>query len=209
MAMLLAHGANAVVIDFECGSGLCGFTTVSTEAVNIRPFDDVINRNTATGFDKFFETSFLVIGDKQDSIANDPNNGTTTASYSLGKLAAGTYSYFVEFDYVVDTNSANGISPDDFLVSFTGVDTGGLVLKTDSIAQNATPRKKEFFNSVGFTLTQERDVNLSFSLIEESKNNSSAAGIDNLTIQQVPEPGSFALGAMALLSLAAVRRRHT
>jgi hypothetical protein len=210
MAMLLAHGANAALINisqnFEsCTDVACGAVVTYVganslkNAINHRDEMNVINTPAATfSFDNFFTTShpnnnyndFLVIGDRTDNITGD-NVGLTRASFSLSDLAAGSYNFLVSFDYVVDTNSSTQdtstpkkyFSPDDFLVRFeTDTGTGALkdVLSIDNIYRNET-RQYRFSKNVGFTLATDSKVYLSFSLDEGANDNSSAAGIDNRT----------------------------
>jgi len=220
--------------DFESCTTVasCGVTVTfvadgTATSVNRRNRTDTINTSTTAGFDSFFGNAnspanhFLVIGDISGDISGEPNGqsagGLSRASFGLGSLAAGSYTFEVGFDYVVDTNSVTGspnFSPDDFKVLFESANPGGGLLATvldlsaTNIIKNSTPRQVGFSTTVGFSLASASNVFLSFSLQEYNGHNSSAAGIDNLSIMQVPEPGSLALTSLALLGLAVLRRRR-
>jgi PEP-CTERM motif len=209
---------NACALGGSCGASVTFVADGTASSVNVRAANDAIDGNGSTGFDSFFSSQFLAVGDISGNLSGEPNGqsngGLSRASFSLGTLGAGSYRFRVGFDYVFDTNAGNGVSnPDDFLVRFeTGTGTGALVdvlsIGDVTTTGNVSNRRQAgFSNLVAFTLASTSNVNLSFSLQEFNGQNSSAVGIDNLRVAQVPEPGSLMLAGLALLGLAACRRR--
>ena len=196
----------------SCGSTVSCVAEGSAAAVNVRTAANAINTGANLGFDQFFTSRFLVIGDISGDLSGEPNGqpggALTRASFDLGLLAAGSYQFELGFDYVVDATQLN--NPDRFLVRFETAPGAGMladVLFHDGVPRNSAARRGQHSGLFGFSLAQASNVYLSFSLQEFNGNGSSAAGIDNLRLRQVPEPSGLALLALACAALAATRGR--
>lgn len=223
---LAALGVNAAPIvitqDFEtcanvaaCGASVTFAGDASAASVNLRQANNTINTSVNDGFDGFFGSRFMVIGDDSGNMAGEPNGQTngalSRASFGLGNLDAGTYTFAVSFDYVADSRSP-APNPDDFSVLFEtapgAASALATVLQASDIAPNSAAFREVGFSWLGsFTLAAASDVYLSFELEEFNGDASAAAGIDNLSIRQIPEPGTLALVGLALVGASLRRRR--
>lgn len=195
------------------GTILAGEATANS--INIRLGNNVINTAGDTGFDSFFDASpnrFLVLGNNAGDIVGEPNGQTIGARmialFDLGSFASGQHNLSVSFDFVFDTNYAPGASGtrrniDDFSVLLLD-DTNNLItelLGFDDVLRNEASRRGTFDQTLDFVLAGAGGVRLAFDLIEYDGTASSAAGIDNIRVLSVPEPGSLALLSLGLFAL--------
>jgi hypothetical protein len=107
------------------GDPICGATTqfpahpnppltneATDAAINVRKATNDINTETAAGFDGFFTSRFLVIGDNSGDIGGEPNGqpdsfATSQITFALPDL--GTHTVRLSYDFVFDTNNnSNG-----------------------------------------------------------------------------------------------------
>jgi len=218
-----AHAS--VLLDENFNDNAASFTGVfageaSASSINIRLGNNVINTEVNTGFDSFFGVNpnrFLVIGDNGGNLAGEPNGsplgGFALARFDLGLFGAGLQGLDISFDYAFDTNQAPGAagnnrSTDDFFVALLDGSNNLLdeLLRFDDVLRNEASRKGNFSQAVNVMLPG-GNVYLAFGLLEENGTSSSAAGIDNILVQSVPEPGSLALFGLGLLALLGGARR--
>lgn len=213
--VLITQDFNTCANVAACGATVTFVADGTANSVNLRAASNVLNTAINNGFGTsaggFFSSRFLAIGDIRGGIGGEPNGqfagGLSRASFGLGNLGPGSYSFDVAFDYVFDSNNAN--NPDDFLVRFeTAPGAADLVsvFSLLSAPQNSAANRGTFAGTFSFSLAAASGVGLAFSVQEFNGNGSSAAGIDNLRIRQIPEPGSLALAGLALFGLAGMRR---
>lgn len=215
-------GSNAtVLLDENFNDNAATYTKIvageaTTASINIRLANNVVNTATDTGFDGFFGANpnrFLVLGNNAGDIVGEPNGqpsgARAMARFDLGLFGAGQHSLLVGFDYAFDTNQNPGPrgttrSQDDFaVVLLDGSDNLlGELLRFDDVLRNEASRKGSFGQTVDFAIAAASNVRLAFDLIEYDGTGSSAAGVDNILVQAVPEPGSLALVGMGLAALA-------
>jgi hypothetical protein len=193
------------------------FGEATAAAINIRLGNNQINTSGDSGFDSFFAATpnrFLVIGDNTGNIGGEPNGQPsftlTEAVFDLGVLGAGQHRLVISFDYAFDTNQEPGTagtsSDDYFSVELLAGAFQETVLSFDGVLQNDPSRKGHFNEVRDITLASASNVSLAFGLLENPGTGSSAAGIDNLKVAELPEPGSLALFSMGLIGLGFARR---
>jgi PEP-CTERM motif len=200
----------------------------SAGAINIRAVADAINTGTNTGFDSYFGSSFLVLGDRNlttdtAGLAGDPDGaGLSTVKFDLGTMGTGSQSLRIQFDFAFDTTLAPGTtgirSPDDFVVELRDASDAVLVglVNFGDVSRNEASRRGSVDTSANFNLAAPTNVYLTFTVTEALNNGNSAAGIDNIVVetgpsgpgQVVPEPASLALFGLGIAGLAASSRRR-
>ncbi|NEX18956.1 PEP-CTERM sorting domain-containing protein [Thiorhodococcus mannitoliphagus] len=181
----------------------------SSAAMNIRPASDDINTKKAGGFDHFFDSKFLVIGDEEGGLGLNPNGtnqgALTRIDFQTELLSAGSYNLKISFDYVFDTNlnptDNPGVSPDDFSVRLFGGNSYADLLSFGSVVRNSTSRRGQYSELRTFDLSGDSPIYLSFALTEYRGLGSSAVGLDNLQITNVPLPGTLILVGAGLAGL--------
>lgn len=216
----------ALLLNENFNDNTATYTTIlggeaTTSAINIRLASNVINTAVNAGFDSSFDTSsstnrFLVIGDKTGNLGGEPDGQTigalSIAKFDLGLWGGGLHSLDIRFDYAFDTNQVPGNagtrSLDDFFVLLLDGSNNQIdeLLSFDDVLRNETSRKGNFNQVVNFSMAGASNVYLAFGLTEANGTNNSAAGIDNILVQSVPEPGSLALLSLGLLGLGFTRR---
>jgi hypothetical protein len=205
LANLIANG--------EFDEGLHHWHASSSSAINVRTADDSINTATATsGFDGFFGSDFVVLGDRRGTILSrsGPDEGTfelLSRAFTLSAAARVQVSFQAAFDGMA------GYGSDYFQVAIVGADDCPPLLRTllkafltDSGGLSWTP----FLSSVDLLAGEYR---LLFRLFEAHGHRSNGAvGIDGVSVEigavsEVPLPASAVLMASALTGLLALRRR--
>ncbi len=222
MGLPMSAGASVVDIlnrDFE--DGLVGGSAISTPEsdtwVGIRPSTDASNGASGLAtFDGFFSSSFMMVGDLEGNIGQS-NAGTSTVSFALN-LPSDLTSLTIGYDWVFDTNNPSDPSSDLFSVEFLA---GSNVYDyLQGSATSLTPDRPGLVSTTrgtfGLTLTGTalRDLltagvdQIRFRLREEGALNSSAVGIDNISITGfVPAPTTLALLGIGLAGGVVSRRK--
>ncbi|MBV5272617.1 MAG: PEP-CTERM sorting domain-containing protein [Lamprocystis purpurea] len=218
----ISAGASVVDIltrDFE--DGLMGASAISTPAfntwVNIRPSTDASNGASGLAtFDRFFSSSFMMVGDFEGNISQS-NAGTSTVSFALN-LPSDLTSLTIGYNWVFDTNNPSNPSSDLFSVEFLAGSTVYDYLQGS--ATSLTPNRSGVVSttrgtfSLTLTGTALSDLltagadQIRFRLREDNALNSSAVGIDNILITGlVPAPVTLALLGIGLAGSVVSRRK--
>lgn len=179
-----------------------------TNGINVREQGNAINVATGTtGFDDFFSTPFLVLGDNSGQLGSTPSTGDFVIRFPF-TVPLGASTVTVEFSYAFDGVDTSADNEDFFSSSIVGATT--LELLAVSSPSFLSQPFSILINPVDLPLGP---LSLEFKLHEAGSNTNTAAGIDDIRIAvaTVPEPSPlFMLGA-GLLSMCWVRRcmRHT
>jgi hypothetical protein len=173
------------------------------QAINVRKATNPINSEAFGGFDDFFSSNFLVIGDHTGELSGEPN-GQTDGEIAIAELRLalpelGEHTIRISYDFVFDTNRAS--NGDDWSAEASS-GLGSVPLQFFGSPDPNGGTRGHFSVDIDPTLASE----LVFRLVEYNGTGSSAIGLDNIRIEQVPEPETLALVGVGLL-FCAVRRR--
>jgi hypothetical protein len=222
MGLPMSAGASVVEIltrDFE--DGLVGASVIGTPEsdtwVNIRPSTDTSNGAAGLAtFDRFFSSSFMMVGDFEGNISQS-NAGTSTVSFALN-LPSDLTSLTIGYDWVFDTNNPSTPSSDLFSVEFLAGSTvydylpgSATSLTPDRPGVVSTTRGTFSLTLTGTALSDLLTAGVDqirFRLREDNALNSSAVGIDNISITGlVPAPATLALLGIGLAGGVVSRRK--
>lgn len=154
-----------------------------------------ININTQTGangFSNFFDSNFLLLG------ANPNDNNIPSDSFRFGTSTAtstsidivGGQNYKLKFDWAFQGNSTGNLlnlDLDEFTLSFVGIGSNSDI-NIDLLTTNeyGSERNKTYTISGNSLLSGSYNVVANLTEGADLTSHSSAAGLDNFTIEQVP-----------------------
>lgn len=192
--------------------------------VNIRTSTNDINttgKNAATpaavqGFNNFFNSNFLVLGDNGGAIGGDPTSGNMSISLPF-IVGNGGSAVDISFDYSFYGQRRNPalFDVDFFIISIINEVTGATAWNSTILfSQPGDPDLFGPFSDI--TYLNQGSYFLTFELDESDLQNAngaqlinSAVGVDSIQISTVPEPSTLILVGLGLAGAALVRKKRS
>jgi hypothetical protein len=181
---------------------------------NVRRPDNEINTNAPNdGFNGFFDSKFLVLGDDFGQIGGNPSGAQEdTAIIFSFTIPTGVSSIRVSFDYAFDGRDESPTKTDHLAIAIFGAASPVVVQRFSSDTDLGIAGHFVGFFDVFTDLDPNiQDYRLRFRLNETGSGGgptNTAAGIDNVRVAAViPEPASALLLCAGLAGFVGMRRR--